>query len=208
MINKSFAGRSFRLRKILLFSLLSLLLFLAACSKEPIETNMSETVADFSFTTQDEETLKLDDLKGSWWIADFIFTNCTTVCLPMTANMKSLQEEITERDYDVQLVSFSVDPDYDTPEVLQEYAESYEADLSSWTFLTGYDFDTIKELSIKSFRSMVQEPVEGDEDEQVIHGTNFFLVNPDGKIIKQYDGVQSSELSNILADLEEIFKAS
>jgi len=196
------------LRKILLFSLLSLLLFLAACSQEPIETNMSETVADFSFTTQDEETLKLDDLKGSWWIADFIFTNCTTVCLPMTANMKSLQEEITERDYDVQLVSFSVDPDYDTPEVLQEYAESYEADLSSWTFLTGYDFDTIKELSIKSFRSMVQEPVEGDEDEQVIHGTNFFLVNPDGKIIKQYDGVQSSELSNILADLEEIFKAS
>lgn len=194
------------MRKVILLPLLAVLMFLVACSGEPIQTNMSETVADFSFTTQDGESFSLDDLKGQYWIADFIFTNCTTVCLPMTANMKYLQDEILSRDLDIHLISFSVDPDYDTPEVLQEYAESYEADLSNWTFLTGYDFDTIKEFSIKSFRSMVQEPVDGDD--QVIHGTNFFLVNPEGKIIKRYDGVQSSEMEDILSDLEEIAKAS
>src|SRR5690625_7542927 len=96
------------------------------------------------------ESLSLEDLNGSWWVADFVFTNCTTVCLPMSTNMSALQDKLAEENIDVQLVSFSVDPDYDQPEVLREYAEDYEADLSNWTFLTGYDFQTIRELSIKS----------------------------------------------------------
>ena len=50
-----------------------------------------------------------------------------------------------------ELVSFTVDPEFDTPEVLKEYAKSYEIDLNNWTFLTGYDYDTIEELSVKSF---------------------------------------------------------
>src|SRR5699024_10147310 len=135
---------------------LILVLFLVACG-EDIETNMSENVADFNFTTQDKGTLSLDDLEGEWWVADFVFTNCTTVCLPMTSNMSALQDKMKEEELDAQLVSFSVDPDYDTPEVLKEYAEEYDADLSNWTFLTGYDFQTIKELSIKSFRSLLAE---------------------------------------------------
>lgn len=194
------------MRKITRLIVIGFIAFLVSCSNEPIETNMSKTVNDFSFTTQDEDILSLDDLKGKWWIADFIFTNCETVCLPMTHNMKSLQDRIAEEGFDVQLVSFSVDPDYDTPEVLREYAEGYDADLSTWTFLTGYDFDTIKELSIKSFQSMVQEPLEGDD--QVIHGVNFFLVNPDGEVIKNYDGVESSEMDLIMEDLETIFQNS
>lgn len=189
------------MRKWVFIILIGCALLMASCNEE-IDTNMSEEVDDFSFTTQDEETLTLDDLKGEWWIADFIFTNCTTVCLPMTRNMKALQDDINEENLDVQLVSFSVDPDYDTPEVLREYAEEYDADLDNWTFLTGYDFDTIKEFSIKSFRSMVKEPQPGDD--QVTHGTSFFLVNPEGKIIKQYDGTQSDELEQILDDLKTV----
>lgn len=189
-------------RKTISLFIIGLMLFLMACSNVGIETNMSEKVADFTFTTQDHDTLSLDDLKGKWWIADFIFTNCVTVCLPMTYNMKNLQDSIIEENLDVQLVSFSVDPDYDSPEVLKEYAESYDADLNNWTFLTGYDFDTIKKLSIKSFRSMVQEPLPGDD--QVTHGTSFFLVNPEGKIIKRYDGVEASEMDLILDDLKVV----
>lgn len=64
------------------------------------------------------EPISLSDLEGKWWIADFVFTNCTTVCLPMTSNMAALQTKIKEDD-------FSVDPDYDTPEVLTKYGESY-----------------------------------------------------------------------------------
>src|SRR5690625_295732 len=180
-----------------------LILTLTACGGSQIETNMSEKITDFEFTTQDNETFGLDDLKGNYWVADFVFTNCTTVCLPMTTNMSYLQDQINVKGLeDVEIFSISVDPDYDTLEVLKEYAEDYEADLSNWTFLTGYDFDTIKELSIKSFKNMVQEAPEGSD--QVTHGTSFFLVDPDGKVIKAYQGTDKEDMDNILEDLKEV----
>ena len=190
------------MRGLKIVSFTFFLMILAACGGENIETTMSENVADFEFTTQDNESFGLEDLKGTYWVADFVFTNCTTVCLPMTSNMAYLQDLIQEEDLDVQLVSFSVDPDYDTPEVLKEYAEEYDANLDNWTFLTGYDFDTIKELSIKSFKNMVQEPPEGTD--QVTHGTSFFLVNPEGKVIKSYNGIQKDSMEDILEDLKNV----
>lgn len=187
--------------KLLAFSII-LILTLSACGGEKIETTMSNEVAGFEFTTQDNEEMSLEDLKGTYWVADFVFTNCTTVCLPMTSNMSYLQDMIKEEGLDVQLVSFSVDPDYDTPEVLKEYAEEYDADLDSWSFLTGYDFQTIKELSIKSFKNMVQEPPAGSD--QVTHGTSFFLVNPEGEVIKNYNGVQKNSMDDIFEDLKAV----
>lgn len=185
-------------------SIFIIILFLVGCSGEykEIKPNMSETVADFSFTTQDNEKLSLDDLKGEWWIADFIFTNCTTVCLPMTNNMSILQEKLQDNNLDVQLVSFSVDPDFDSPEVLMEYAKQYDADFSNWSFLTGYDFQTIKELSIKSFRSLVKAP-DRDSD-QVTHGTSFMLVTPNGEYIKSYNGLDANEMDLIVEDLKKV----
>lgn len=184
--------------------ILGSLIFLTACGGYPIDTTMSEEVPEFEFINQDNEPFSLKDLEGKWWIADFIFTNCTSVCLPMTSNMTKLQERIKEEDLDVHLVSFSVDPDYDTPEVLKEYGEGYGADFSNWTFLTGYSFDEIKELSIKTFKSMLAEPPEGSD--QVTHGTSFYLVSPDGEVIKNYNGVDSKQLDSIIYDLKEIQK--
>lgn len=176
------------------------MLLLQACGKKyPIETNMNETVAWFSFTTQDHGTLQLDDLKGEWWIADFIFTNCTTVCLPMTANMSYLQDRLVEENIPVQLVSFTVDPERDKPEVLKQYAEQHHANFTNWHFLTGYDFQTIKELSIRSFRAYLKEPEPGSD--QFTHDTRFFLVDPEGKIVKGYNGVQRENVELIIDDL-------
>ncbi|WP_085992531.1 SCO family protein [Oceanobacillus senegalensis] len=188
--------------KYLPLILLSLILFLTACGGYPIDTTMSEEVSDFTFTTQDNEQFSLSDLEGEWWIADFIFTNCTTVCLPMTSNMATLQSKLNEENIDVHLVSFSVDPENDTPEVLKQYGESYNADFSNWTFLTGYDFETIKELSIKSFKNFVAAAPEGDD--QVSHGTSFFLVSPEGEVIKNYSGVDSNQLDSIVSDLKQL----
>lgn len=186
----------------ILFSIIAGL-FLSACgNKLPIETDMSEEVADFSFTNQNNETLGLDDLKGEWWIADFIFTNCKTVCLPMTFNMSQLQKELENDKMAIQLVSFSVDPDYDSPEVLKEYAEQYEVNFDTWSFLTGYDFQTVKELSIKSFRALLKEPDHGSD--QVMHDTRFFLVNPEGEVVKGYDGVDIKSIEAIMDDLQKL----
>src|SRR5699024_6840527 len=143
---------------------------------------------------------------------DFVFTNCETVCTPMTGNMTSLQEKLQDEDANVRLVSFSVDPDYDSPDVLKEYGEEYDADFASWDFLTGYDFKTIKKLSIKSFRSLLQEPEPGDD--QVTHGTNYYLVdldviifhlvNPDRNIVINYNGVESQSKDNIMEDIVKL----
>lgn len=180
---------------------LAIILSLVGCSnKLPIETNMSKAVKDFSFTTQAEETLGLEDLKGQWWIADFIFTNCTTVCLPMTSNMTQLQDDLKEEGINIHLVSFSVDPDYDKPEILRDYGLSYDADFSNWSFLTGYDFDTIKELSVKSFQAPILAAKPGSD--QVTHDTRFFLVSPEGKVVKAYDGIHSESMKEIIKDLK------
>lgn len=190
------------MKKLLtVIGLIGMILFLGACNKLPIETDMSEKVADFSFTTQDNETLSRNDLNGEWWIADFIFTNCETVCLPMTHNMANLQEELESKDMNIQFVSFSVDPDYDTPDVLKAYGDSYEANYETWSFLTGYDFKQIKELSIKSFRAPLKMPDRGD---QVMHDTRFFLVDPEGKVVKGYDGLDSSSSDKIIDDLMKL----
>src|SRR5690625_1787482 len=110
------------------FSILFLVLFLAGCGGDVIEENMSGHLPDFEFTTQDNEPLGLNDLEGNWWIADFMYTNCRSVCPMMTANMLQVQSQLNEENIDVTIVSFSVDPDYDTPEILKEYANEYQVD--------------------------------------------------------------------------------
>lgn len=162
---------------------------------------MSETMQPFEFTTQDNQKLSLEELKGEWWVADTIFTSCETVCPPMTANMARLQSKIKKESLNVQLVSFSVDPANDTPEKLKEFAKQFQADFSNWSFLTGYDFITIKELSIKSLRSLVKRAPNSD---QVTHGTSFFLINPKGEVIKRYNGLQAKEMDKIVSDLNEV----
>ncbi len=188
------------MKHVKLFFFISLL-FLIGCTS--FEANMSREVADFQFINQDNEPIGLEDLHGKWWIADFIFTNCTTICLPMTYNMSLLQDQLAEHNFDVQLISFSVDPEYDTPEVLKEYAEIYDADLSNWSFLTGYDFDTIKELSVQSFAAGLQREPDSD---QVQHVSRFYLVNPEGEIIKYYEGLDEEEIDNIIKDLSILLK--
>src|SRR5699024_6035744 len=77
------------------------ILFLVACDEEDIETNMTEEVSYFEFTTQDGDTLSLADLKGQWWIADFVYTNCTRVCPRMTANMANVQRALADLDLEI-----------------------------------------------------------------------------------------------------------
>ena len=186
-----------------LLFVLFLTILLAACG-DKIEANMSEEIQDFEFTTQDNTQLSLQDLEGKWWLADFMYTNCTLVCPSMTSNMVKVQKKLKEEDLDVQIISFSVDPNYDSPNVLKEYAIEYEADLSNWYFLTGYDFETIKDLSINSFQTMLQEGTPENENDLIAHSTSFFLINPNGELIKKYDGMGTQQVDEIIEDLKKV----
>ena len=177
--------------------LLVLTLFLAGCGQE-IKDPVSWEIEDFTFTNQNNEDVSLADLQGEVWLAKFVFTNCTTVCLPMMANMTELQEQLKQEGLDVRTVSFSVDPTVDTPEVLKSYAENYGADLSSWDLLTGYSPEKIDAFAMENFKSVARKPANED---QVVHGTSFYLVDQEGVVRKFYDGIDPPT-EEIINDIE------
>lgn len=191
----------------LFFSAIFLGILLTGCSlfgDTKYEGDFSYKVEDFSYTNQDGETVSLDDLKGSFWVADMVFTSCNTVCPPMTANMARLQKLLKEEGLDeVRLVSFSVDPEVDTPEMLKEFGDKFGADYSNWDFLTGYTMEEAEEFALKSFKSLVDKP-EGQD--QVNHTVRFFIVTPDGNAIKSYDGRQAEQMQQIVDDLKGYLK--
>jgi protein SCO1/2 len=179
--------------------LISLVGVLSACSS-PIETNMSSPMADFSFLTQDKKELGLDDLKDDWWIAYFSYTSCRTVCPRTTASMVKVQSALKEEDLHPQIISFNVDPENDGPEELRAYAAMYGVDLRSWDFLTGYEFETIQEISEQSFQATLEK---GAVD-QVSHSYLFYLINPDGEVVKSYNGMGTEGTEELIADMKAV----
>lgn len=183
--------------------LVSAMLVLSGCAEFEAETDWK--VRDFSYTNQNNEEVELKDLKGEIWIADFIFTSCETVCPPMTYNLTKIQKQLKEEGInDVRFVSFSVDPEVDTPEKLKEYISSYEADTKKWDLLTGYDQKEISSLAEESFKALVRDDPSSD---QVIHGTSFYLVNKEGKVVKNYSGVQDVPYEEIVSDIKLLKKS-
>ncbi|MDQ0970395.1 protein SCO1/2 [Neobacillus niacini] len=160
-------------------------LLLTSCGKG-IKDPLNWELPNFSATTEKGKNISLRDLKGQVWVADFIFTNCATVCPPMTANMTKLQGMLIEKGLDVDIVSFSVDPTVDTPKKLKEYVMKFNGDITKWHLLTGYSQEFIEEYAMKNFKTIVKKP---GTDNQVIHGTSFFLIDQDGNVVKSYDGI-------------------
>lgn len=180
---------------LVLLSVLMLIVLSACGGGEKIEGALNYEVEPFSFTNQDGETVSLDDLKGKVWVADFIFTNCETVCPPMTAHMTKLQEKANEAGVEVEFVSFSVDPEVDTPEKLKAFASNYSLSFDNWHFLTGYDQKTIEKFAMNSFKTIVQKPKNND---QVIHGTKFYIIDQNGIVVKDFSGVENTPYEEII----------
>ncbi|WP_421383812.1 SCO family protein [Bacillus salacetis] len=181
------------------------LLITACTSQEDIEQSfpMSMEVEEFSAVNQDGEAVTLEDIEGDIWIADFIFTNCDTVCLPMTANMSQLQKKLKDSglEKEVKLISFSIDPEHDTPEALTEYSQRYDADLNQWSFLTGYSQEEIELFANRSFNTPAAK-AEGSN--QFVHGTSFYLVSENGTVLKQYEGVSDPPFEEIISDIKKL----
>lgn len=184
------------------YLLFLLLIFTTACGKQ-IENPLNWPVQDFTAVNQQGDQVTLEQLKGKVWVADFIFTNCTTVCSPMTAHFASLQNKLKEEGLDVTLVSFSVDPERDTPDALKAFAANFNADLSNWHFLTGYSEEEIKQLSEQSFKSSLVFETGTD---QVMHGTLFYLVDSSGVIMKTYSGTDAASQDQMIQDAKILVK--
>lgn len=141
----------------------------------------------FSLTSHRNQSVSQKDLVGSVWIADFIFTRCATMCPQMTRRMKGLQSQLPG----ISFVSFSVDPEFDTPDILNRYARRLDAEKPRWHFLTGTR-EALVELG-KGFK------VTG-ANEPVFHSLSFILVDPEGKIRGYYHSGQPEELERLKKD--------
>lgn len=160
-------------------------------------------VPPFELVTQEAKPFSSSSLKGKYWIVDLIFTNCGGTCPMLTANMASLQKALAKT-YDVQLVSISVDPNNDTPEVLAEYARRYNADTKNWTFLTG-KVSTIYSIAKDGFKLTV-DSVSGDTQNPIVHSERFVLVDKSGTIRGFYNGTTNETQSKILHDLGDLMR--
>lgn len=167
------------------------IMFLCTCCFILVACHIDETpskkIGSFSFTNQNGEPFGTDQLSGQVWIANFIFTDCETICIPMSAEMAILQETLKKEELPVQLVSFSVDPEIDTPEILHHYMQDFTDDSSNWNFLTGYTQKDIEQFALKQFNTMVQKP---STSTQVIHSSDFYVIDGAGQLISEYNYVQ------------------
>ncbi len=151
-------------------------------------------VPAFQLVDQDGKPFGRDDLRGRIWIADFFFTTCKGPCPMLTARMVELQKAL-QKTPAVRLVSISVDPENDTPPVLQEYARRNQADPTRWTFLTG-EAATVNRLVRQGFR----QPLEEGGTEGPVHGTQFILVDGRGMVRGIYALDDPEMMQKILLD--------
>ena len=155
-------------------------------------------VPDFRLTNQQGQPLSLSDMAGKIWIADFIFTNCPTICPAMTQEMARLQSEfVTDPVY---FVSFSVDPERDTVKALSRYATAYGADDRRWHFLTG-EKASIYQLAEQGFSLAA-----GHNGSEILHSPRFVLVKPDGNIYDYYDSRSGPAMLRLRRDVKALLE--
>lgn len=158
----------------------------------------------FSFTRQDGQPFGLEQLKGRVWVANFIFTRCPTICPLFNQKMKGVQERTADLGERLPLVSFSVDPKYDTPERLDAYARKHGANPARWSFLTG-DYERLKDTIVNGFKvSMGRENADEEDLLAIFHGTHFVLVDATGQVRGYYNSDDEEATERLVRDAERL----
>jgi protein SCO1/2 len=171
-----------------------LLLLLTGCEK-PLKVFYQ--VPAFELLDQNGKRFDSAVLNGHVWVADFVFTNCEATCPRMTSRMRALMKAT---DADVRLISFTVDPDRDTPAVLAAYAQRNGADPARWNFLTGSK-EALNALDQEAFKL-------GTIGTEIEHSTRFALVDRKGRIRGYYGIAEGNPVEKIAHDAARLEKES
>lgn len=156
--------------------------------------DLNRPVKYFSLTERNGKMVTSDDLRGEVWVASFFFSNCPGICLKLNQTIADLQKEMP--DADVRYVSITVDPDNDTPERLQEYAERFQADPQRWLFLTG-PMSKIKDVAEKSFQ------VSADKS---VHSDRLIVVDRNGQMRGSFRSGEPAQVLALKQKLEQLAK--
>jgi len=165
------------------------------------------TLPRFELVDQEGKPFGTEQLRGRIWIANFFFTRCQTTCPIQTAKLAQFQRQAKNwPDWNrVRLVSLSVDPAHDTPEVLTEYARSYQADSGQWKFLTG-PREALWTLSRDGFKLPVADSP--DSQDLITHSPRFILVDGEGQVRGFYDSQKDRDIRQMAIDLRYLLEAT
>ena len=181
-------------------------LFRFARQPSPAALEPLGTLPAFELVERREVPLRLDDLRDKVWVADFMYTSCVEICPLQSAEMARLQTAFADHD-DLRLVSFSVDPERDTPAVLSDYAQKFQADPERWLFATG-DQEAIARLAQEGFKISAASylPAEPGADYTFIHSNRFILVDRQGRIRGYYRSTDPDDLVRLRRDLTVLLR--
>lgn len=168
-----------------------------------VGTDLGLEVPEFSLVRQDESALARSQLRGRVWVANFVFTHCSGPCQAMSEAMSRLQQALPDR---VRLVSFSVDPERDTPAELTRYGKQFDADFARWTFLTGTRAQ-VRSTIIDGFKLPVLDS-SGDPENAILHSEKFVLVDMGGRIRGYYDGLADEGFARLVEDASALARVS
>ena len=168
---------------------------------EPEGLKVMGEVPSFELVDQDGQLINRSAFEGKVWVATFIFTRCGATCPTQTAEMKKLQKELKlASDLDkVKLASFTVDPEFDTPEVMKAYGTKSKADFENWKFITGERGD-LWDLSKSGFKVDVKS---GRDEPSIINHSQFFiLVDHQSMIRGYYPALNIKSMQKIRDDMQ------
>ncbi|GAB3648884.1 SCO family protein [Echinicola sediminis] len=159
------------------------------------------TIAPFSFTNQDGNTITNNEVKGKVYVADFFFTSCPTICPVMKTQMLRVYEKFKSHP-DFQILSHSIDPTFDTEKVLKDYSVRLGIeDASTWHFLTG-EQEKIFEIGQTSYLATAME--DKNEPGGFLHSGAFILIDQKGRIRGVYDGTKEDQVDKLIKDIPKL----
>lgn len=195
------ARRAFPLAAGIAAALAALVTFLTF-RQRPEPLPVLGSLPPFSLTAHDGSTLTLDGLRGNPFVADFIFTRCAGLCPAMSARLSEIQTRLPAG---ARIVSFTVDPEHDTPEVLARYARELHAG-PNWSFATG-PRQALYSLAAGGFKLAAMEmpkdqPQSGDGP--FLHSGKLVLVDGSARIRGYYDSEDREAVLRLVADAARV----
>lgn len=160
----------------------------------------------FALVDQDGQPFTTETMRGQVWVAGLIFTRCPSTCPKISRAMLDLQHRLIEADVDVNLVSFSVDPDNDTPAVLKTYASHLgDADESRWRFVTG-PVSAMEALVVGGFASAMDRTTTKAGMIDIAHTTRLVLIDGDGNIRGYYSSDDESGIDEVFHRAQHVLR--
>lgn len=158
------------------------------------------TIAPFQFVDQDSRAVTNADFTGKIYVADFFFTSCRTICPIMKTQMLRVYEATADMP-DVLLLSHTIDPEWDTVQLLHDFAARLGVESRRWHFVTGVK-DSIYKIAQTSYYATAME--DRTEPDGFIHSGAFLLIDRKGRIRGKYDGTKEEEVNRLIGDIKRL----